>query len=115
MTRSGTTRQRILITDASSGLGHQVQADTDEFRYSVLTCGDKELAGIMDASAFLPEGTPSHWQVYFDAPDVDATVAKVLANGGSVLEPVSNSPYGRLAMVADPMGSAFRVITRPES
>lgn len=101
------------------GVGHQVQADTDEFRYSVLTCADaqgevQELAGIMDASAFLPDGVPSHWQVYFDAPDVDAAVSAVLANGGAVIEPVSDSPYGRLATVADPMGSQFRIITRPE-
>lgn len=94
------------------GLSHQVQADTDEFRYSVLTSADAELAGVMDASAFLPDGAASHWQVYFDSPDVDAAVAAVLANGGAVLEPVSDSPYGRLATVADPMGSTFRIITR---
>lgn len=41
--------------------------DTHDFRYTVMRdpSGDGELAGIMDASAFLPDGTPSQWSVYW--------------------------------------------------
>lgn len=53
----------------------QAVSDTPEFRYTVLQHGDDQLAGIMDASAFLPEGVPAHWSVYFGTDDVDATVA----------------------------------------
>jgi hypothetical protein len=37
--------------------------------------GEGELAGIMDASGFLPEGTPSFWSVYWETADIDDTVA----------------------------------------
>jgi predicted enzyme related to lactoylglutathione lyase len=36
-------------------------SDTPGFRYTTLRHGDDQLAGIMDASGFLPEGVPSHW------------------------------------------------------
>jgi predicted enzyme related to lactoylglutathione lyase len=56
-----------------------------------------------------PEGTPSHWLVYFGVDGVDAAVEKAQAAGGSVLMPPMDSPYGRLAAVADPAGAAFCV------
>ena len=40
-------------------------SDTPEFRYTTLGEGDGQLAGIMDASAFLPEGVPRAWSIYF--------------------------------------------------
>ena len=53
-------------------------SDTDEFRYSVMLNpnGEGELAGIMDASSFLPEGTPDYWAVYWDVENVAATVER---------------------------------------
>src|SRR3984957_18396492 len=53
-------------------------ADSDEFRYSTMRnpSGDGELAGIMDASGFLPEGAPSYWSVYWEVDDAHITVAK---------------------------------------
>ena len=49
-----------------------VVSDTDEFRYTTMTEGEEQYAGIMDASAYLPEGTPSFWEVYFGVADTDA-------------------------------------------
>ena len=85
--------------------------DTDEFRYTVLKdpSGEGELAGIMDARNFLPEGIPSHWNVYWEVADADMTAAKVLELGGSVTEPAADTPYGRLAGVADPAGARFKL------
>ena len=61
--------------------------DSDEFRYTTMRNpgGEGELAGIMDASALLPDGVPAHWSVYWEVDDVDATVAKVKTLGGSVV------------------------------
>ena len=41
--------------------GWQTQAvsDTPEFRYTVLADGEEQLAGVMDASSFLPKGAPA--------------------------------------------------------
>jgi predicted enzyme related to lactoylglutathione lyase len=85
-------------------------ADTPEFRYTTLGEGEGQLAGIMDASAFLPEGVPAHWSVYFTVEDTDATVARILELGGSVVQPAEDTPYGRLATVADPTGAVFKLV-----
>ena len=90
-------------------------SDTDEFRYATMRNpgGEGELAGVMDAASFLPAGTPSHWSVYWEVDDIDAAVAKVQALGGSVVLPVEDTPYGRLAEVADPAGAHFKLRTAP--
>jgi len=85
-------------------------SDTPEFRYTVLTHGQDKLAGVMDASAFLPEGVPSHWTVYLWVDDPDAALAKVTSLGGMILEPAQDTPYGRLATAADPGGVRFKLM-----
>jgi hypothetical protein len=89
--------------------------DTDEFRYSTMRepGGEGELAGIMDASSWLPEGQPAYWTLYFQADDIDAAVSKAQTLGGSVVANVEDTPYGRLATVADPTGAQFRLRTPP--
>jgi hypothetical protein len=85
--------------------------DSDEFRYTTMRdpAGEGELAGIMDAAAFLPDGVPAHWSVYWQVEDLDATVAKLKALGGSVVMDATDTPYGRLASVADPAGAQFKL------
>jgi len=56
--------------------------------------GDGDLAGIMDAGAFLPEAMPAPWSIYWDVEDADATVAKVRALGGSVVLDAKDTPWG---------------------
>jgi predicted enzyme related to lactoylglutathione lyase len=92
-----------------------VAGDTPGFRYTTLGEGEAQLAGIMDASAFLPEGVPAHWSVYFAVEDTDAALAKVVELGGSVVRPAEDTPYGRLAQAADPTGALFKLIQPPTS
>ncbi len=84
--------------------------DTDEFRYTTANHGDDQLAGVMDASSFLPEGVPAHWSVYITVADTDATITRVTELGGSVEQPAEDTPYGRIAVVADPMGARFKLV-----
>ncbi|MGH9191805.1 MAG: VOC family protein [Acidimicrobiales bacterium] len=90
-----------------------VASDTPDLRYTTLGEGETALAGIMDASAFLPEGVPAHWSIYFGTADADATLAKVVELGGSIVEPATNTPYGRLATAADPSGIQFKLLQPP--
>jgi predicted enzyme related to lactoylglutathione lyase len=78
--------------------------DTDEFRYTVMRdpargadAGGGELAGIMDAARFLPEGEPAHWSVYWHADDVDPAVAAITAGRVSAQRPGEHAlrPPGR--------------------
>ena len=82
-------------------------SDTAELRYTTLGEGEGQEAGIMDASAFLPDGVPDHWRVYFAVADADATVAKAVELGATVIMPVTDTPYGRLAQLTDPTGAMF--------
>jgi uncharacterized protein len=86
-------------------------ADSDEFRYTTLRDpeSDAELAGIMDAASFLPEGVASHWSVYWEVDDVDVTIAMAKAFGGSVVTDAVDTPYGRLASVSDPAGAELKL------
>lgn len=86
------------------------ESDVPEFRYTTQVVGDQQLAGVMDASAFLPEGVPSHWSVYFGSDDTDATIAEAVELGGAVVMPAEDTPYGRLATMADPTGAVFKLV-----
>jgi hypothetical protein len=90
-----------------------MESDTDEFRYATATAqsGGDSIAGVMDASGFLPDGKAPFWAVYWYSDDVDATVATVRSLGGSVLFEPEDTPYGRLATVTDPTGGEFRLHT----
>lgn len=90
-------------------------SDTDDFRYTTANAGEQQLAGVMDASAFLPSEVPSNWAVYFGTDNTDATLAKIVELGGSVVEPAQDTPYGRLAVAADPMGARFRLVAPNEA
>jgi predicted enzyme related to lactoylglutathione lyase len=85
-------------------------SDSPELRYTTLGEGDDALAGIMDASAWLPDGVPAHWSVYFGVESADATIAKITALGGSIVQPAEDTPYGRLATAADPTGAIFKLL-----
>jgi hypothetical protein len=67
----------------------------------------------MDASGYLPNEVPSHWQVYFSVEDTDAAVERALTMGGSLLDGPADSDFGRVAQLADPMGGVFKVISTP--
>ena len=88
----------------------QVASDNPEFRYTTLSRGGEELAGVMDATAFLPDGVPAHWTVYFGMEDADAALAQIVDLGGSIVVAAEDSPYGRLATAADPTGAVFRIV-----
>lgn len=87
----------------------ETASDSPELRYTVLNVGDGENAGIMDAAAFLPEGVPAHWAVYFAVDDVDKALAQVAQLGGTTVQPAEDTPYGRLAAAADSTGATFRL------
>jgi predicted enzyme related to lactoylglutathione lyase len=89
--------------------------DSPEFRYTVLRDGDAWLAGIMDGvAAGIPADVPSRWLVYFGVDDTDATLARAVELGGSVLEPAEDTPYGRLATLADPTGTILKLVAPNE-
>lgn len=84
-------------------------SDTDEFRYSTASFDGDALLGVMDGTMFLADGVPSNWYFFLGAEDVDKTVQLVKENGGTVIRDAEDTPYGRLAAVADPTGAGFNL------
>lgn len=79
--------------------------------YHVWRVGGDPVGGMVDIDAIgLPAAVPPHWLVYFVVGDADAAVRRVESGGGDVRNGPMGSPYGRLAVVADPAGAVFAVI-----
>jgi uncharacterized protein len=89
--------------------------DDQEFEgmgtYATIGAGDGTAGGIFDMRGRVPDEVPPNWLTYFAVDDADATVAKVGELGGGVnMGPVDIS-VGRFAVVHDPLGGVFAVIT----
>jgi predicted enzyme related to lactoylglutathione lyase len=69
--------------------------------------GDEAPVGGMGGMFNAPDGTPSHWLVYFSVGDADAAVAAAESRGGQVLTPPFDTPFGRMGGLVDPAGAVF--------
>jgi predicted enzyme related to lactoylglutathione lyase len=78
--------------------------------YATFKVDGRDVGGIGGLHAGVPAGTPAGWRVYFGAADTDASVARVQANGGSVIREPIDHPYGRMSTVADDQGAAFSLL-----
>ncbi len=87
-------------------LGGQVQSfPVGAGEYSVLELEGQTLAGFQPASETYHTNTPSQWMNYVAVDDVDAAVARVVANGGTVDCAAHDFAIGRTARVKDPQGA----------
>lgn len=75
--------------------------------YRTINVNGEPHAGLFDATGIMPDGVPAHWSIYFGVSDLEAAIRYVEEQGGSVLTPPMDSPYGRWSTVQDPMGAAF--------
>jgi len=99
----------VAFFEKAFGWTTVVMSDTDDFRYKTLKVDDVDYAGIMDGSAYLPQDRPSAWEIYIGTDDVDATVAKAVELGGTVLQAAEDTPFGRIAKIADPTGGTIKL------
>ena len=101
----------------------------DGFSYATLLINGQQVVGGIGA---LPENTgpentgpentgpenmaeshPATWSVYFGTADTDKSVDLATSNGGRVIRPATDSPYGRMAVVADQHGAVYSLISTP--
>jgi len=80
------------------------------FRYATLKIGGREVGGIGELDDSLPAEVPAQWSVYFAVEDTDAAAARAGQLGGVTLRPAWDTPYGRMAVVADDHGAAFSLM-----
>ena len=82
-------------------------------RYATLRVGGDDVGGIGEINDSFPAGMPACWTVYFATSDTDATTAAVTAGGGGIAREPWDTPYGRMAVVHDPQGAVFSLISAP--
>ncbi len=77
--------------------------------YTMLTVDGTAVAGTQQTAGNPEmENVPPHWAIYVAVDDVDARLAKCLANGATNLVPPMDIPsVGRMALVQDPLGATF--------
>lgn len=81
--------------------------------YRVIATPDGGVGGLFALSpAMVDQGVHAAWLMYVGVDDVDATAAAVKAAGGAIARPAWDVPgIGRMAMLADPQGAPFYVMT----
>lgn len=83
--------------------------------YEFHTGSGRTVGGLMPMIGEMwPPELPNHWMVYFGVTDTDATAARCLELGGQVPVPPTNIPPGRFAVLSDPQGGHFSIITLAE-
>jgi uncharacterized protein len=83
--------------------------DSDEFRYLTAWFDDQPLLGVKDGEKSLADGGTAQWSTFFGAEDLDKTLQDITDAGGTVLQPIEETPYGRLATASDPTGVTFNL------
>lgn len=82
--------------------------------YTLFKRGDKPAGGMM---AIAPEmgPIPPHWLGYFAVENCDELAANAIMLGGEVVVPPTEVPgVGKFAVLHDPQGAAFAVVTQPK-
>jgi len=82
----------------------------------VLGVGERGVATTGDMPPGTPDEVPAFWMAIFGSADTDATAAKAKELGGqAIVEPFDIENVGRFAVLSDPQGVAFGVITAPSN
>ena len=92
--------------------GYQQQqiGDGDTFDYTLWTVDGRQVCGRQKMGADFPAAVPPHWMPYFGVDDADAAIQRITDAGGQVRMGPFDSPYGRVAVIADPHGAVFSII-----
>lgn len=98
---------RAFYRDLFGFVFTEIAPDLDYTTYGTAE-GEPPLGGI--GGMFDAPG-PSQWLVCFGVDDADEAAGATTVGGGTVRVQPHDTPYGRIAELADPFGAAFNVIT----
>ena len=77
--------------------------------YTLLKVDGRPVAGILKSTPDMGDH-PASWDVYFASDDVEATMKKAVAAGGTALVEPFDVPGARMVVLRDPLGAVFEVI-----
>lgn len=88
--------------------------DDADFRYVTNGPEDQATWGMGDATGVMPEEAAG-WRVYLAVDSCDTATQRVQDLGGQLLDGPVDSPFGRIATVADPTGATFQISAMSEA
>lgn len=93
------------------GLGAK-KSEASDMPYTEFQVDGSSVGGMISMSdGPWPPDLPAHWMVYFAVADCDAAAEQIQKLGGNISVPPTDIPVGRFAVVSDPNGAFFSVIT----
>lgn len=79
--------------------------------YTEFQVDGESVAGALEMNPQVPAEVPSYWTVYFGVDDVDETYQKALDLGAREMVAPQDYPGGRFAILSDPQGATFALLT----
>jgi hypothetical protein len=95
------------------GWGAETAPMGESGEYTLFRLGEENAAGGYDKAGVLPDEVPAHWLAYFAVDDIDATVEKAKALGGTATDVMEVEMAGRFSVITDPQGAVFGAIQSP--
>ena len=96
------------------GYSYEQMGDGTKFQFSTIRRDDgKVVGGIGAIGAQAPADMTPQWTTYFNVANTDATVAKVLELGATIVREPWDTPFGRMAMIQGPQGETFSIAQAP--
>lgn len=98
---TGDVDKALAFYNSVFGITSSKMSMGPEYTYTLLEVGDDQVGGCGEP---MKPDTPNHWRVYFAVEDVDASAAKAVELGGTIVEEAMDIPptVGRMAAVTDP-------------
>ena len=106
-------RARAFYADLFGFHYETIEGAPEVYRTMHLASGEPPLggtSGMFEDPDVAASGGQPHWLVYFGVSDMDAAVAASDAHGGRTVTPVFDTPFGRMAGLADPAGAVFWLV-----
>ncbi len=92
------------------------RSDAELGTYYTARIGTDEVAGLMGRGPEVPAFVPAMWSVFVRVESADSSTARAQLIGGRVIESPFDIPgSGRVAVLADPTGAVFSVISGAEA
>ena len=93
------------------GWGSETHGEGGPMAYTEWKIGDRSVGGMMEKPPMMPAEVPPHWGVYFSVDGTEAAMDKVKELGGQVIMGPMDVEPGKIAVVQDPQGAVFNIIT----
>jgi len=101
----------VTFYETVFGWTHSEQPFGEGEVYTQFEHGGMPIAGALEMNPQIPAETPSYWLIYFTVEDVDARFARAIELSGRELVAPQDMPGGRFAIVSDPQGAAFGILS----